>query len=363
MYKPIIGVPAGDPNGIGPEILVKALLDGDLHDICRPVAVCGSKVLENICRITGFDPETSLNRITLPEEGLFKKGIIDFITPRGSDYGRSDKGSRGSVSGGVPDSSVLPEWLEFGSIRPEAGKAAYLFIEHAARLAMQGDIDAVATTPISKEALKAAGIEYIGHTEIFAGLTGADDPLTMFQVRSLRIFFLTRHVSLINACGLIKKERIAKYIIRCNDALKSLGLSDPNIAVAGLNPHNGEHGLFGREEMDEISPAVAAAKEQGVKVTGPVPADSVFHMALNGRFDAVLSLYHDQGHIASKTLDFERTISLTLGMPFLRTSVDHGTAFDIAGKGIASPVSMIEAIRLAAEYGPAYRKYMRNGKV
>ncbi len=350
--RPVIGVPAGDPNGIGPEIAVKAVRDGGLHEICRPVVICGSMVLESICRIIGVDPKSSLNRIASPEEGLFEKGIVDYITPSGGDAPNAPNAP-----------SALPEWLEFGSIRAETGKAAYIFIEHAARLAMQGSIDAVATTPISKEALKAAGIEYIGHTEIFAGLTGADDPLTMFQVRGLRIFFLTRHVSLRDAYGLIKKERIAKYIIRCSDALSSLGFGEPHIAVAGLNPHNGEHGLFGREEMDEISPAVEAAKEKGVKVTGPIPADSVFHMALNGRFDAVLSLYHDQGHIASKTLDFERTISLTLGMPFLRTSVDHGTAFDIAGKGIASPVSMIEAIRLAAEYGPAYRKYMRNGKV
>ena len=193
-------------------------------------------------------------------------------------------------------------------------------------------------------------VDYIGHTEIFAGLTGADDPLTMFEVRNLRVFFLSRHVSLKEACEIVKKDRIENYIRRCAAELKKLGVDDGTIAIAGLNPHCGEHGLFGFEEVNEIIPAVNQLKKEGYNVEGPIGADSVFHQALEGRYSAVLSLYHDQGHIAAKTFDFDRTISVTLGMPILRTSVDHGTAMDIAGKGIASSLSMVEALRIGAKY-------------
>lgn len=172
----------------------------------------------------------------------------------------------------------------------------------------------------------------------------------MFEVQNLRVFFLTRHVSLREACDLVTKERIIDYVQRGLAALAQLGITDATMAVAGLNPHNGEGGLFGYEEVDEVIPAVQALQEMGYPVEGPIGPDSVFHLANTGRYDCVLSLYHDQGHIATKTLDFERTIALTLGMPILRTSVDHGTAMDIAGKGIASEASMIEAIRLGAKY-------------
>ena len=178
--------------------------------------------------------------------------------------------------------------------------------------------------------------------------------MTMFEVRNMRVFFLTRHVSLRKACDMITKERVMDYVKRCTQALRQLGVEDGTMAIAGLNPHSGEHGLFGDEEMDAIYPAVEALQAEGYKVVGPVGADSVFHLALQGKFNSVLSLYHDQGHIATKTLDFERTIAVTAGMPILRTSVDHGTAMDIAGTGIASDVSMVEAIRLAAKYSPAF---------
>jgi 4-hydroxythreonine-4-phosphate dehydrogenase len=176
----------------------------------------------------------------------------------------------------------------------------------------------------------------------------------MFQVRNMRVFFLSRHLSLREACNAVKKDKVKEYIVRCIEALVKLGIENPLLAAAGLNPHNGEHGLFGYEEVDEITPAVDECIAEGYNVTGPVPGDSVFALALKGKYDGVLSMYHDQGHIATKTVDFEKTISLTIGMPFLRTSVDHGTAFDIAGKGIASGVSMTEAIRLAALYAPLY---------
>ena len=220
---------------------------------------------------------------------------------------------------------------------------------------MARKIDAIATTPINKESLRAAKIDYIGHTEILGGLSGASDPLTMFEVDDMRVFFLTRHLSLRDACDAVKKERVLQYIKRCTKALEQLGVRG-KMAVAGLNPHSGEHGLFGWEEVREITPAVEEAQKEGYDVVGPIGPDSVFHQALQGRYQAVLSLYHDQGHIATKTYDFERTIAVTLDMPFLRTSVDHGTAFDIAGKGIVSAVSMTEAIRLAAKYAPNFRR-------
>lgn len=214
----------------------------------------------------------------------------------------------------------------------------------------------MATPPINKESLRAGNINFIGHTEIFGALTKTPDPLTLLQVHKLRVFFLTRHVSLLEMLGMIKKDRIKDYVKRCTDALKKLGVTEGTMAVAGLNPHSGEHGLFGWEEVNVIAPACKELQDEGFNVVGPVPADSVFHQAHLGRYNSVLSLYHDQGHIATKTLEFERTISITAGMPILRTSVDHGTAFDIAGKNIVSEVSMVEAVKLAAEYGPNYNR-------
>jgi 4-hydroxythreonine-4-phosphate dehydrogenase len=219
---------------------------------------------------------------------------------------------------------------------------------------MDGRIKAVATAPVNKEALKLAGVPYIGHTEMLQGLTGVEDPLTMFQVDSLRIFFLSRHVSLRKACDFVSSDKVFETVVRSHKALVRLGVEDPVIAVAALNPHGGEHGMFGEEEMEHIEPGVNRARRAGYKVEGPVPADSVFYFALQGKYDGVISLYHDQGHIAAKMHDFEKTVSITNGLPFLRTSVDHGTAYDIAGMGIASGTSMYEAIKLAADYSRYY---------
>ena len=234
------------------------------------------------------------------------------------------------------------------------GKAAYDYIEKSIELALSGKVDAVATTPINKEALHAAGVPFIGHTEIFGKLTGTEDPLTMFETNGLRVFFLTRHLSMRQMLGQIRKDRIVRSAKECIKALQRLGVTGGTMAIAGLNPHCGEHGLFGWEEVNEIEPAVNELQSEGYQVAGPIGADSVFYQAAHGKYNSVLSLYHDQGHIATKTLDFERTISITNGMPILRTSVDHGTAFDIAGTNTASEVSMIEAIRLAAKYSPNF---------
>jgi 4-hydroxythreonine-4-phosphate dehydrogenase len=243
-----------------------------------------------------------------------------------------------------------------GKIDANCGLASYKYIEACAKLALSNQIDAIATSPINKESLKAGKVDFIGHTEILAHLTKANDPLTMFEVDGLRVFFLSRHVSLRQACDMVKKERIIDYVKRCTDALKLIGV-EGTFAIAGLNPHSGENGLFGWEEVNEIRPAILQLIGDGYDVVGPVPADSVFYHGLNKKYSAILSLYHDQGHIATKTYDFHRTIAVTHGMPILRTSVDHGTAFDIAGKNIADPISMIEATKLAAQYASYFNSF------
>ena len=197
---------------------------------------------------------------------------------------------------------------------------------------------------------------FSAHPKFSAPPPGPADPLTLFEVHGMRVFFLSRHVSLRQACDLVTKERLKDYVYRCTEALRVLGITEGTMAIAGLNPHSGEHGLFGDEEVREVIPAVEELQKEGYNVAGPIGADSVFHQALQGRYNSVLSLYHDQGHIATKTLDFERTISITAGMPILRTSVDHGTALDIAGTGKASAVSLIEAVRLAVKYAPNFMR-------
>lgn len=330
--KPLVAIPIGDVAGVGPEITVKALALKEIFDAARCVVVGDKKIIENAIKITGTN--LSVNVIDEPENGDYSEGVVNVIDLNNIDM---DK-------------------FEFGKVQGMCGKAAYEYIEKSVQLANDRKVDAVATTPINKEALRAGGINFIGHTEIFGALTNTPDPLTMFEVRGLRVFFLTRHVSLRQACDMIKKDRIIDYVVRCTETLKRLGVTEGTMAIAGLNPHSGEHGLFGNEEVEEVMPAIEELKKMGYDVAGPIGADSVFHLALKGKFNSVLSLYHDQGHIATKTLDFERTIAITGGMPILRTSVDHGTAFDIAGKNIVSEVSMAEAILLAAKYSPNFAK-------
>ncbi len=328
--KPLIAVPIGDPAGIGPEIAVKAAADKEVFKKARCIIIGDRKVIEDAMAFT--KSPLKLNIVQNPDEGMYEENVLNLIDLDNVDMNE----------------------FRIGEISGMCGKAAYEYIEKSIELAKSGEVDAVATAPINKEALKAGNINFIGHTEIFGELTGTKDPLTMFEVRGLRVFFLTRHVSLRKACDMVTKERIKDYVKRCKEVLKTLGVQDGTMAVAGLNPHSGEHGLFGDEEVNHIIPAVEELRAEGYDVAGPIGADSVFHLALKGRFNSVLSLYHDQGHIATKTLDFERTISITGGMPILRTSVDHGTAMDIAGKGIASEVSMAEAILIAAKYSPYF---------
>lgn len=326
----VIAIPMGDPAGIGPEITVLALSKKEIYAQCSPLVIGNAAVMKNAMKFT--DTYLELNEISSPAEGKYTHGTIDIISLDNIDVSN----------------------LKIGEVQAQAGQAAFEYIKKSVEFAMDGKVAALATTPINKESLKAANIPYIGHTEMLEALTNSKEPLTMFEVLNMRIFFLTRHLSLRDAISQITKERVHSYLIRCDEALRRLGVEERVIAVAGLNPHSGENGLFGREELDELTPGIEAAVRDGIKAVGPVPADSVFHHALNGRYAAVLSLYHDQGHIAAKMTDFERTISITNGLPFLRTSVDHGTAFDIAGTGKASSVSMEECIKLAAKYSKTY---------
>lgn len=330
MNRPKIAIPMGDPAGVGPEIVVKTAVAKEIQDLCDLVIIGDREVLEKATGICGVNLQ--IHSIENVEDGNYQEGILNVIDLDNIDL----------------------EKMEYGKVQGMCGKAAFEYIKKSVELAMNHEVDAIATTPINKESLRAGKIDYIGHTEILGDLSHSRDPLTMFEVANMRVFFLTRHMSLRNACDAITKERVLEYIQRCTSALKQLGVSG-KMAVAGLNPHSGEHGLFGYEEVEAVSPAVEEAQKLGYDVVGPIGADSVFHQALQGKYQAVLSLYHDQGHIATKTYDFERTIAITLDMPFLRTSVDHGTAFDIAGKGTVSAVSMIEAVRLAAKYAPNFK--------
>ncbi len=321
----------GDAAGVGPEILMASMTEPEVRDNARVVAVGNEAILRRAGKAMGVD--VAINRVDASLSSL-EDGALNLVHL---------------------DNISMADFA-YGKVSAMCGQAAFDYIRQSVALAMDGKVDALATTPINKESLKAAGVPFIGHTEILAGLTDSHDPLTMFQVHDLRVFFLTRHMSLLDACGAVRRQRVLDYIRRCTEALRRLGIDNPSLAVAGLNPHSGEHGLFGHEEDDQITPAIEEARKEGYRVEGPKPADSVFYFALKGAWDAVLSLYHDQGHIATKMVDFERTISLTLGLPFLRTSVDHGTAFDIAGQGKVHALSMVEAIRLAALYAPNFRK-------
>ncbi len=332
MHKPLIAIPIGDCAGVGPEITVKSLGSDMVRESADCIVIGSRRVLEKAIALTGAD--LKINVVGDPSEGNYGKGNLNLI-----DMDNIDMDS-----------------LRYGSVQAMCGKAAYEYIVKSIALAMNGKADAVATTPINKEALHAAGVPFIGHTEIFGKLTGTEKPLTMFETNGLRVFFLTRHLSLLQMLGQIRRERIVVCVKECVEALRRLGVAGGTMAIAGLNPHCGEHGLFGWEEVNEIEPAVRQLKQEGYRVDGPIGADSVFHQAALGKYNSVLSLYHDQGHIATKTLDFERTISITNGLPILRTSVDHGTAFDIAWKNLASEVSMVEAIRLAAKYAPNFAK-------
>lgn len=330
--RPFLGITAGDPAGIGPEIVVKALADPEFHERARIAVISDPYPLEEAFGISKLEFE--LRPISSPKDGDYRAGVLNVIPT------------------GVLSGPVFP-----GSVQSEAGRAAYSYIEKAIELAMDGRLDAICTAPINKMSLRAANIPYLDHTEILRVKTGAPEALSFFDVRSVRIFFLTRHIPFRDIPSEVTRDKISKMLVLCDRFLRDFGLERPAIAVAALNPHGGERGLFGNEEIESILPGIEDAREKGIEASGPIPADAVFQQALMGRYDAVLSLYHDQGHIAAKCIDFYGTVSITVGLPFLRTSVDHGTAFDIAGKGEANPAGMKEAIKATITYTLALKEH------
>ena len=325
----LLAFTVGDPAGIGPEIAARAAVDDDVRSRARVVLVGDADVVRRAVKLCDLDAPVRV--VDDPGMTGLEPGSIDVLD-----------------IGIAPAEEIVP-----GRVSALAGRSAVTAVETATRLALDREVDAVVTAPINKEAIWAAGSKHLGHTEMLGELTGARESTTMFVVRGLKIFFTTRHTSLLQAVGQITRERVEAAIASSLTALRVFGHPQPRLAVAALNPHGGEGGNFGREEIDHIAPAVEAAHEaakaDGAAVTGPVPADSVFHQALQGRYDGVLAQFHDQGHIAAKTVDFDGTVSATVGLPILRTSVDHGTAFDIAGTGRASHRTMTAAALAAAD--------------
>lgn len=330
-----IGITLGDPAGIGPEISIKAFAKKDLYERCQPLLVGDACVVEKYLQA---HPELNLklNVVDEPDQGKYVYGTIDLIDLKAVDINQ----------------------LAIGEVSAMAGNAAFQYVKKVIELALDKKIDATVTNPLNKEALNLAGHHYAGHTEIYADLTNTDKYTMMLADGNLRVVHVSTHVSLREACDRATKERVLDVIRIADKACKNLGIKNPRVAVAGLNPHCGENGLFGREEIEEINPAVEAAKAEGINAFGSLPADTVFSKANGGMFDIVVAMYHDQGHIPLKLLGFVydqekqswqavQGVNITLGLPIIRTSVDHGTAFDQAGKWSASELSLENAIDYA----------------
>ncbi len=333
--RPILGITIGDPGGIGPEITAKALNEKKIYELSQPVVVGDYRVMEDVLRFT--DLKITLHPIDKVQDARGVHGIIDIL-----------------------DLKNMPlDYLRYKQVTAEQGKASFEYVAKAIELAMRKKINGTVTGPINKAAIHAAGHRYAGHTEIYATLTGTQDYSMMLTHGNFRVTHVSTHVSLRDACDLVKKDRVMRVIDLTWEAIKNFGVSRPRIGVAGLNPHCGEGGMFGQEDEAEILPAVESSCRKGYDVEGPIPADTVFSKMKGGMYDAVVVMYHDQGHIPMKFLGFQYDekagqwgemsgVNITLGLPIVRTSVDHGTAFGKAGEGRANPQSMIEAIQLGA---------------
>jgi 4-hydroxythreonine-4-phosphate dehydrogenase len=322
---PLLGITMGDPTGAGPEIIVKSLASPEVRGLARGVVIGDAGVMRAAVQIVGIPAEIRI--ISHPGEAEARDNVIPVIDLE----------------------NVNLAELVRGRVAASGGAAAYGAVERAIRLALAGEIDAIVTAPLNKEAMNLAGYHYSGHTEILAHLCGVKNVVMMLVARNLRVAHVTTHVSLRRAIELVTRERVLTVLRLADEGIKRMGIAAPHLAVAGLNPHAGEGGLFGDEEIKEIVPAIEAARVEGIKVTGPLPPDTAFLRTLEGQFDGALAMYHDQGHIPVKMAAFEEGVNVTLGLPIIRTSVDHGTVFGKAGKGTASPRSLIEAIKLAAQ--------------
>ncbi len=330
--RPRLGLTMGDPAGIGPEVCIKALLaEPALFDECIPVIIGDRRVLAAAAlggKLRDAQPQWRI--ISHPVEAEGQPGIIEII-----DLANAD-----------------PALIPSGQVNPLAGRAAVEYIKTSVRLALAGEIDGIVTAPLNKEAMNLAGFHYAGHTELLTELTGSRQVAMMLTHGTrggLRVVHVSTHVSMLQAQSLVKRERVLTCIRLARRSVEALGITQPRIAVAGFNAHAGENGLFGNEEIEEVTPAIQLAQAEGILASGPYPPDTIFLRANKGEFDAVVAMYHDQGHIPMKLLGFDLGVNVSVGLPIIRTSVDHGTAFDIAGQGIANEESMIEAIRVAVQ--------------
>ena len=333
---PVLAITMGDPASIGPEIAVKALLKKEIHEVCKPLLVGDAAVFQQIIDLLKMD--SKVHAVSRVGDAKFELGTIDVF-----DLGITDVGK-----------------LEFGKINAMCGEASFQAVKKAIELALAKEVDGTVTGPINKKSINEAGHHFAGHTEIYAHYTGTKKYAMLLVEDHINVIHVSTHVSLRQACDLVKKERIVQVIELIVDGLKRLGKSNLKIGVAGLNPHAGDSGLFGTEDDEEILPAVLEARRLGFDVEGPVPPDSMFAKAAMGAYGGVVAMYHDQGHIPFKLsgfhwnaekqqMDSVKGVNITLGLPIIRTSVDHGTAFEVAGKGIASPDAMVLAIESAVQ--------------
>jgi len=328
MDTPLIAVTMGDPAGIGPEIVARTFADPGFRDGNHAIVVGDPVILERAARL--LELPLRVNEISEPEEATLEPGGVDVLAV-----------------------GELPGDLPFGELDARAGDAAFRYLERATHLASAGRVGAIATAPLNKEAMHLAGHKYPGHTEILAELTSTEDYAMMLVTDELKVIHVSTHVSLMEAIERVRPERELAVMRLAHDSLRKLGVENPRVAVAGLNPHAGENGLFGTEDSERIAPAVEEAREQGIEASGPWPPDTVLMRARRGEFDVVVVQYHDQGHIPVKLMGFDTGVNVTVGLPFFRTSVDHGTAFDIAGTGKADHASMRAALDLARKLSAA----------
>jgi 4-phospho-D-threonate 3-dehydrogenase / 4-phospho-D-erythronate 3-dehydrogenase len=322
--SPVIAVTMGDGAGVGPEVIVGALLDEATATRCRPVVIGDADRLRKAADVLGVEAEVA--PVDSVDAAVFTPGRINVI-----------------------DLGLLPADLPWGAVSPVAGDAAYHYIRVASELAMSGAAQAICTAPLNKEALHAAGHVFPGHTELLAHLTGTDEVSMMLATPAMKVIHVTTHIGLIDAVAAIEPGIVERTVRRGYRTLRDSGVESPRIGVCGINPHAGENGLFGYGEEDEkIVPALEALRADGIDAQGPLPADTAFYLATRGEYELIVAMYHDQGHGPVKVLGIETGVNITVGLPVIRTSVDHGTAFDIAGTGKASADSMLEALRQAA---------------
>ena len=333
LNRPLLALTMGDPAGIGPEVVVRALRHAAVSEHCRPLIVGDRRILARAQQWIG-PPELPITIVADPAAEDYRPGMLTVLDL----------------------ANALPSACPIGEVSAAAGRAAVEYVIRACDLALSGDVDAVVTAPLNKEAMNRAGFAYAGHTELLAERTGAAQVTMLLTSPQLRIVHVSTHVALSEAIRRVTAARVETTVTLAYEACRALGIDDPRIGVAGLNPHASEGGLFGDEEEREIRPAVRAARARGYNVSDPQPPDTIFARAVQGQFDIVVAMYHDQGHIPMKLLSFDSGVNVSVGLPIIRTSVDHGTAFDIAGTGTARDDSMRAAIDVAVQMVQARAK-------